>query len=56
MVFLKIALQVSTQLIGQRIQVGNLTWEEVARIREVSQVAIDYAFLIDRSGSMGELG
>lgn len=55
-VFLQIALNVSSQLVGRRIEVGNLTWEEVSHIREVSHTAIDYAFLLDRSGSMSESG
>lgn len=56
MVFLEIALQVTTQIAGYQVNVGNLSWGEIARIRQVSQVAFDYAFLIDRSGSMGEQG
>ncbi len=56
MVFLRIALQVTTQIAGYQVNVGNLSWGEVARIRQVSHVAFDYAFLIDRSGSMGEPG
>jgi len=55
-VFLKIALQVTTQLTGYQVNMGNLSWGEVSRIRQVSHVAFDYAFLIDRSGSMGEQG
>lgn len=56
MVFLEIALKVTTQIAGYQVNVGNLSWGEVARIRQVSHVAFDYAFLIDRSGSMGEWG
>lgn len=56
MVFLEIAVKVSTQLSGIRVTSGNMTWAEVSRIRQVSQVPFDYAFLIDRSGSMGEPG
>ncbi len=56
LVFLQIALNVSTQLVGRRIEVGNLSWEEVAQIRRLSRTPIDYAFLIDRSGSMTESG
>ena len=56
MVFLEIAVKVSTQIQGIQVNVGNLTWNEVSRIRQVSQVPFDYAFLIDRSGSMGEQG
>ncbi len=56
MVFLEIAVEVSTRIAGYQVSAGNLTWGEVARIREVTQVAFDYAFLIDRSGSMNENG
>ena len=56
MVFLEIALKVTTQIAGYQVNVGNLSWGEIARIRQVSQVAFDYAFLIDRSGSMSEQG
>jgi Mg-chelatase subunit ChlD len=56
MVFLRIAINVSTELIGRRIDVGNLSWEQVAQIRRTSRIPIDYAFLIDRSGSMSEPG
>jgi len=55
-VFLEIALKVTTQIAGYQVNIGNLSWGEVARIRQVSHVAFDYAFLIDRSGSMGENG
>lgn len=55
-VFLEIALQVTTQIAGYQVNIGNLSWGEVARIRQVSHVAFDYAFLIDRSGSMNERG
>lgn len=54
--FLQIAVNVSSALVGQRIQVGNLSWEEVARIRQVSRIPLDYAFLLDCSGSMSEPG
>lgn len=56
LVFLQIAINVSTQLVGRRIEVGNMSWEEVAQIRRLSRTPIDYAFLIDRSGSMTESG
>jgi hypothetical protein len=55
-VFLEIALRVTTQITGYQVNIGNLSWGEVARIRQVSHVAFDYAFLIDRSGSMSERG
>ena len=51
-IFLEIALNVSTTLTRTQINVGNLSWEEVSRVRQLSNVPIDYAFLIDRSGSM----
>jgi hypothetical protein len=56
MLFIRIALQVSEQLEGIRVNYGNLSWTEVSRIRQVSRIPFDYAFLIDRSGSMGEPG
>jgi hypothetical protein len=56
MAFLQIALDVSTQILGRRIEIGNLSWEQVARIRQVTHTALDYAFLIDRSGSMSQSG
>jgi hypothetical protein len=55
-VFLKIAINVSSELVGRRIEVGNLSWQEVSHLRQISQTALDYAFLIDRSGSMSGLG
>ncbi len=54
--FLQIAVKVSSALVEQRIQIGTLSWEEVARIRQVSRTALDYAFLLDCSGSMSEPG
>jgi hypothetical protein len=54
--FIEIALQVSEQLEGIQVNYGNLSWTEVARIREISSIPFDYAFLIDRSGSMSERG
>lgn len=56
MYFLEIALEVSTQVVGRRINAGTLSWDEVAAIHRVSQTPLDYAFLIDRSGSMSEPG
>lgn len=55
-VFLQIALNVSMMLVGRKIETKNFSWEEVMHIRETSHIPIDYAFLIDRSGSMGNLG
>ncbi|WIG61467.1 MAG: hypothetical protein OJF49_004215 [Ktedonobacterales bacterium] len=56
LVFLKIALEVSTRVVGTQVNVGSMTWQEVTRIRQISQTPIDYAFLIDRSGSMNDSG
>jgi hypothetical protein len=56
MVFIEIALQFSEKLEGIRVNYGNLSWAEVSRVRQVSMVPFDYAFLIDRSGSMSEQG
>ncbi len=56
LVFLEIALQVTTHIAGYQVNIENLSWEDVSRLRQVSQVAFDYAFLIDRSGSMSETG
>lgn len=55
-IFLKIAINVSAQLVGGEITIGNLSWQEVAYLRRVSQIPLDYAFLIDRSGSMSGPG
>ncbi|HOG48843.1 MAG TPA: hypothetical protein PLJ35_06885 [Anaerolineae bacterium] len=54
--FLQIAISVTTQLAGRSISAGNVSWEQVTTIRRLSRTAIDYAFLIDRSGSMSEAG
>lgn len=56
MLFLRIALEVSTRVQGTQITAGNLTWQEVTRIRQVSQTPLDYVFLLDRSGSMNDSG
>lgn len=56
LIFLRIALSVTTQLVGRRIEIGSMSWEEVAQLRQLSRIPIDYAFLIDRSGSMSESG
>lgn len=55
-VFLKIALSVTTDIVGQTISSGNVTWAQVAQLRRVSHRPLDYAFLIDRSGSMNDSG
>jgi hypothetical protein len=54
-VFIQIALRVTTRLIGLRRTVGNISWDELAGIREVSHVPIDFSFLLDRSGSMADV-
>jgi hypothetical protein len=56
MLFLEIAVQVSASVAGIRIQRGNMTWEAARELLEVAQVPFDYAFLIDRSGSMNDAG
>jgi hypothetical protein len=54
-VFMQIALRVTSKLVGLRHTVGNISWDQLARIREVSHVPIDFSFLLDRSGSMAEV-
>lgn len=49
--FLQIALSVSTCMDGIRVRAGNLSWNEVRRVRQTSPTAFDYAFLFDRSGA-----
>lgn len=56
MLFIRIALQVSEQLTGVQVNYGSMSWTEVSRVRQISNVPFDYAFLIDRSGSMSEQG
>lgn len=56
LVFLEIALQVSEQVVGARVDAGSMSWDEVARIYRISPTPLDYAFLIDRSASMNEQG
>lgn len=55
-VFLNIALQVSESLLGTRTSFGNVSWDTISSIYQVTEVPMDYAFLIDRSGSMREPG
>lgn len=55
MAFVRVAAAISTTLVGLQAN-ANLSWAEVARMRSQAQVAIDYAFLIDMSGSMDEQG
>ncbi len=56
MVFMRVAAAISTTLVGWQANIANLSWGEVARLRSQAQVAMDYAFLIDMSGSMDESG
>lgn len=56
LLFLNIAVKVSTELAGVQIDTGNFTWQQVSQIRRTHRIPIDYAFLIDRSGSMSESG
>lgn len=56
MLFLRIALEVSEQIEGIQVNYGNISWREVSRVRQISNIPFDYAFLLDRSGSMGEQG
>ncbi len=56
MFFLRIAVQVSSNIAGIRVREGNMTWEVARQILEVSRVPFDYAFLIDRSGTMNDNG
>jgi tetratricopeptide (TPR) repeat protein len=55
-VFVEIALQVTSRYEGRNYRMGNLTWQQVDEIRSLSHIAIDYGFLLDRSGSMSEPG
>ncbi|HEU5383171.1 MAG TPA: vWA domain-containing protein [Ktedonobacteraceae bacterium] len=48
--FLRIAVEVSSQVVG--VRPAGESWEEVGRIRRLALTPIDYAFLIDRSGTM----
>ena len=50
--FLRIAVQVSTRLAGMRYSLGNLSWNEVHKIRNLCHVPIEWMLLLDRSGSM----
>jgi Mg-chelatase subunit ChlD len=52
--FQDIAVQVTSRLVGIRHTVGNLSWDEIARIRSHTNLPVDYCFLLDRSGSMRE--
>jgi len=54
-VFRQIALRVTSRLVGLRRSVGSISWDELARIRQVSHFPIDFSFLLDRSGSMAEV-
>lgn len=56
MLFISIALEVSERLEGIRINYEDMSWTEVSRVRQLSRIPFDYAFLLDRSGSMSEPG
>ncbi len=56
MLFMRIALDVSERIEGIRVNYENISWTEVSRVRQVSNIPFDYAFLLDRSGSMNEEG
>ena len=56
LMFLEIAINVSEQVSGVTIRQGSRSWQEVSRIRQTTRIPIDYAFLIDLSGSMSETG
>ena len=56
LVFLELAFRISETTVGQVVTSGNRSWGEVARLRQISHIPFDYAFLIDRSGSMSEQG
>lgn len=55
-VFLKIAVSITTDVFSQTYTQGNISWQRVAELRRLSHRPLDYAFLIDRSGSMNESG
>jgi hypothetical protein len=50
--FLRIAVKVTTSLVGVPYSVGGLTWTEVRRLRSASLRSLDFGVLLDRSGSM----
>jgi Mg-chelatase subunit ChlD len=52
--FLQLVIQVSETLVGRTFQVGEHEILELARVRQVNKIGIDYALVIDRSGSMDE--
>jgi hypothetical protein len=52
--FLKIAFQFTTALTGVRYSLGNLSWTELQRVRNLTRFPVDMLFLIDRSASMFE--
>lgn len=52
--FLQLVVQVSETVVGRTVQVGDQEFLELARVRQVNKIGIDYALVIDRSGSMDE--
>jgi hypothetical protein len=55
-VFLQIAIRVVEQTVGRVFTSGQMTWGQIQQILQQVQIPFDYAFLIDRSGSMNEQG
>ncbi len=54
--FMKIALKISGNLTGVKIEAADFSWEHISQLWSISQIPIDYAFLLDRSGSMDDPG
>lgn len=54
--FLQIAARVSAGIAGVQLDFGNVSWVQLQRIMQVTQVPFDYCFLIDRSASMEDRG
>ena len=52
--FLQLVVQVSETVVGRTVQVGDQEFLELARVRQVNKIGIDYALVIGRSGSMDE--
>jgi len=52
--FLKLVIQVNETIVGRTVQVGSQEFLELARVRQVNKIGIDYALVIDRSGSMND--
>ncbi len=52
--FLQLVVQVTETIVGRTVQHGQQEILELARVRQVNKIGIDYALVIDRSGSMDE--